>query len=41
LLLRVRLKSRQQVGQRHSTMSAPSADLKRVSRQPNCALMRV
>jgi hypothetical protein len=38
---RVRLYSRQHVGQRHSTMSEPSAPLKRVSRHPNCALMSV
>jgi hypothetical protein len=39
--LRARLYSRQQVGQRHSTTSVPSADLYRVRRQPNCALMSV
>jgi len=40
-MLRARLYSRQQVGQRHSMTSDPSGFLNRVSRQPNCALMRV
>ena len=40
-MLRARLYSRQQVGQRHSMTSEPSGFLNRVRRQPNCALMRV
>jgi hypothetical protein len=40
-VVRARLYSRQQVGQRHSSTMAPSGPLKRVSRQPNCALMSV
>ena len=40
-MLRERLYSRQHVGQRHSMTSDPSGFLNRVSRQPNCALMRV
>jgi hypothetical protein len=38
---RARLYSRQQVGQRHSTMGSPSLDLLRLRRQPNWALMSV
>jgi hypothetical protein len=41
LMVRARLYSRQHVGHRHSTISAPSGFLYRVRRQPNCALMRV
>ena len=41
LMVRARLYSRQHVGHRHSTISAPSGFLYRVSRQPNWALMRV
>jgi hypothetical protein len=36
-----RLKSRQHVGQRHSSVIVPSFCFVRVSRQPNCALMSV
>jgi hypothetical protein len=38
---RERLYSRQHCGQRHSTTREPSPLLKRVRRQPNCALMSV
>jgi hypothetical protein len=39
--VRARLKSRQHVGHRHSSMMVPSFCFVRVSRQPNCALMSV
>jgi hypothetical protein len=38
---RALLYSRQQAGQRHSRTVAPSLRLKRVRRQPNCALINV
>lgn len=41
VVTRMRLYSRQQVGQRHSSTSEPSGPLKRVRRHPNWALMSV